>query len=349
LHRSSDHSAFAAVSVTAEWPRQAISLPADGCRGLTDTRSESSPYSASVCIPTYRRPDYLKRAVRSVLAQTHAAAEIIIVSGQNDEPTNAAILGLMAEHPRAGIRNPRVSEPGFLPPVRRAVEDASGDIIVLLDDDAEAHPDWLERVLSHYREERIGGVGGRCINYSDGVLQTYPPASAFGHLSWFGRSVGNMYRDATFDHPVEVCHLMGGNMSFRADLFRECLPDPRIGNNVAFYWEMDVGLQVKRRGFRILYDPAAKIDHHSAPRETTGMRTVNADAIYWSNYNYALLMRKHLGPARFLAYLAYTGLIGGSFAPGLAYLAIAALRGKPLSWKLQVKPSVLGRWGGLRA
>ena len=301
----------------------------------------------SVCIPTYRRPAFIRKAVASLLVQTRKPDEIIVVSRRDDDATNAVVEELMGSGPDSVILNPRISEPGFLPPIRMAISEASGDIVALLDDDAEAQPDWLARLLAHYDDPTIGAVGGRCVNYFDGVLQTYPPASTFGRLSWYGRSVGNMYRDAIFDHPVEVSHLMGGNMSVRAELFRRCLPDRRLGNNVSFYWEMDVGLQVKAKGARILYDPRARVDHHSAPRETPGMRTVNADAVYWSSYNYALLMRKHLPFWRRIAYVAYTFLVGGSNAPGLVYLVVAPMRGRSPSLSLEVIPSLRGRWRAL--
>lgn len=304
---------------------------------------------ASVCIPSYRRPEYLRRAVLSVLAQTRKADEIIVVSRENDDATNDMIARLVDENPHINIRNLRTTVSGFLPPVRIAVNNATGDIIAFLDDDAEAHITWLQKLLAHYKEESVGGVGGRVVNYYNGVLQMYSVASVVGQLSWYGKSVGNMYRDVTFDHPVDVVHLMGGNMSYRAELFRACLPDERLGNNAAFYWEMDVGLQVKGLGYRIIYDPTIKVDHHSGPRALSGMRTINASAIYWSNFNYALIMRRYLSRPRFLAFLVYTSLVGGSSAPGLVYATYAVIRGKPLSWSLQIRPSVAGRWAGIWA
>jgi hypothetical protein len=44
------------------------------------------------------------------------------------------------------LRFVSVEEPGFLPPIWQAVRNCSGDVIVFLDDDAEAHQDWLERL-----------------------------------------------------------------------------------------------------------------------------------------------------------------------------------------------------------
>lgn len=304
----------------------------------------------SVAIPTYRRPEYLKRAFASVISQTHKPDELLLISRDDDMPTNDVIKLLIDEFSGdIEIRNPHVTETGFLPPVIRAIDQAKSDILVFLDDDAEAHPEWLGQILNYYVDPGVGGVGGRYINYFSGVLQHYPPAKIVGKLSWFGRSVGNMYRDCVFTGQVDVDFLMGGNMSYRLDLLRQCRPDRRIGNNVAFHWEMDVGLQVKRLGYRILFDPAIQVDHHTAPREIDGLRTVNYDGTYWSNYNYALLMRKHLSVVGFSAYFIYSFLLGNSGSPGLAYLIYSAIRGKVVPWREGVVAAFRGRFGGVRA
>jgi glycosyltransferase involved in cell wall biosynthesis len=304
----------------------------------------------TVAIPTYKRPEYLRRAVQSVLNQTLLPDELIIVSRADDEPTNIAIQDIIRINiGRLRVRNSRVSEPGFLPPVIRAIEDAEGDIFVLLDDDASAHPTWLAQIVNHYDNPIVGGVGGRCINYFDGVVQSYPPAKRVGQLSWFGRSVGNMYRECSFKGEIYVDFLMGGNMSYRLNLLRLCKPDKRIGKNVAFHWEIDVGQQVKRLGHRILFDDSIKVDHYSAPREIDGLRTVNYEGVYWNNYNYALLMRKHLSLVGFMAYLLYTFIWGGSGSPGFIFLAYSTLRGRRVPWRDVVIASSRGRLAGALA
>src|SRR5262249_503717 len=139
---------------------------------------------------------------------------------------------------------------------------------------------------------------------------------------------------------------IGGNMSYRLDVLRQCLPDPRLNSNVAAHWEVDVGLQVKRLGYRIFFDPAIKVDHHSAPRSIQGMRSINFEGSYWPNYNFALLMRKELSGWGFGTYLIYSTLIGGTGSPGLIYILWQILKGRPIAWRDMVIPSLRGRFDG---
>lgn len=306
--------------------------------------------SVSVVVPTYQRPDYLERCVKSLFAQTRLPDEIILVSRDTDELTNQKIAVIKNELGETIIiLNPQVDEPGFLPPIKKGIELARNDIVAFLDDDAEAFPDWLERIVAFYSNPDIGGIGGRCINYFDFKLVTYPKADKVGHLSWYGRIVGNMYKDTTFSHPVAVDSLMGGNMSYRRQLLNQIKIDPVINSNVAFHWELDMAQQIKKLGCKLLFDPAIKVNHYSAPREVDGLRTVNSDGVYYSNFNYAYLMLKHLTLPGKLAYIIYTFMVGSQLSSGLLHLLVQVVRQKKIDWRNDILPSLKGRLSGISA
>lgn len=302
----------------------------------------------TVVIPTFMRPEYLKQCVAGVLRQIRLPDELIVVSREDDELTNAVITGFQEdEGVSVPIVNPRVTEPGFLPPIMAAQQVVSGDIVVFLDDDAEPYDDWLARLIRLYDDRGVGGVGGRYENYEDGVLVQMSKASTVGRVTWYGRHVGNMYRETTFDNVVEVQSMIGGNMSFRTELFRQVKLDPGMNANVAFYWELSVCLQVRDMGYQLLFDPRCVVKHYSAPRADAGLRTVNANASYWMNANYARLMRKHLTAFGLLAHVLYSFLVGSQRASGIVHYVYKAFRGTPPSWQEDIWPSIRGRVDGL--
>jgi hypothetical protein len=52
--------------------------------------------------------------------------------------------------------------------------------------------------LSPWQHPIVGqdpGVGGRYINYANGVRQHLPAADVAGKLYWYGKFTGNMYKD----------------------------------------------------------------------------------------------------------------------------------------------------------
>jgi hypothetical protein len=157
-----------------------------------------------------------------------------------------------------------------------------------------------------------------------------------------------MYRDTLFTGPREVDFLIGGNMSYRLENLRQSPPDYALRQNVSFHWEMDIGLQLRNRGYRLLFDPALKVDHYSAPRQIDGLRTINIEGIFWSNFNYAYLMKKHLSGYRLTVYVLYSAMIGWSDSPGFVLIMLRLFQLKPISWSRVVWPSMRGRLGGLQ-
>jgi glycosyltransferase involved in cell wall biosynthesis len=95
----------------------------------------------SVVIPTWNRPDLVLRAVRSVLAQTVDAVEVIVVVDGPGDATPAALEEIGDPRVRALV----LAEKGGAPNARNVgVEAAQAPWTALLDDDDEWLPNKLE-------------------------------------------------------------------------------------------------------------------------------------------------------------------------------------------------------------
>ena len=93
----------------------------------------------SVIVPTICRPEHLERALRSLAAQTRAADEVVVVLPSAPSPCDVIAAGASAVQVRG-------SEAGIVAAVNLGLATASGDVVALLDDDAEAPPHWLDRI-----------------------------------------------------------------------------------------------------------------------------------------------------------------------------------------------------------
>jgi GT2 family glycosyltransferase len=289
----------------------------------------------SVVIPTYQRPDWIRRAVRSLAAQTRPPDEVIAVARDTDVPTHAAIEGLQGDALPFPLRRELVSEPGFMPPVKVGLAKAAGEFVAVMDDDAEAETEWAARLLSHYTDPTVGAVGGRCLNSTEEGPLPVAETDRVGYVTFWGGFVGDMYCRPTFDHPVDVDFMLGGNMSFRRELIHRIEFDMHLNRNVAQGYEVDIGLQVRQMGWRIVFDPRVVIRHYSAPRETTGLRASDSEGIRWYSFNSARVTLRRLPVVRSAISIAYQMLIGQRRAPGLLPLALA-----PVARKLGFDTSV---------
>src|SRR4051812_45892156 len=95
----------------------------------------------SVIVPTYRRPDDLRRCLAGLVRQRLPPAETVVVRRAGDRATEALVSELLEE----AVVDVVVSEPGVLAAMTAGAAAARGDIVAFIDDDAVPRPDWLER------------------------------------------------------------------------------------------------------------------------------------------------------------------------------------------------------------
>ena len=281
--------------------------------------SAGTPRSLSVVIPTFERPDWIKRAVRSLARQTRIPDEVIPVARDTDQPTQASIAELANEGLPFPLRRVLVSRPGFMPPVAAGFRAAAGEVIAVLDDDAEALPDWAARLLAHYAVEEVGAVGGRVINMlGEEEDKTVGVTDRVGYIGAFGRIVGDMYKEPTFHEPVDVSFLMGGCMSYRRDVAARLEFDWVLNKVVANAYEVDLCLQVRNMGLRVVFDPRVAIRHYSAPRAVVGHRLRgNEEAVRWGCYNETRVLLRRLPPIHGAVAFARALLVGYRLSPGV--------------------------------
>ncbi|MBR0568581.1 glycosyltransferase [Azoarcus sp. L1K30] len=98
----------------------------------------SSSVSVSVIIPSRNRPTLLRKAIQSVLEQSHRETEILVVNDGSDGPNLAAYQSLAAElKSRVLMLDLEATERGHGQSyaINRGVERAQGEFVTFLDDD----------------------------------------------------------------------------------------------------------------------------------------------------------------------------------------------------------------------
>ena len=125
----------------------------------------------SVIIPTRNHADMLARTVEGLLLRTdYPSLQVLIVDNGSDEPAALALLDRLAEDVRVQVlRCPGPFNYSALN--NRAVRDATGSLILLLNNDIEViHPDWLREMVSQAIRPEIGAVGAKLL-YPDDTIQ----------------------------------------------------------------------------------------------------------------------------------------------------------------------------------
>lgn len=112
----------------------------------------------SVVIPTYNRPERVKRAVDSVTAQTYEPIELVVVDDCSDTPVEEY---LGEDHARRFERFDVLRHDenrGGSAARNTGLQNARGEYIGLLDDDDRWKPENVERQVETFRENDVGVV-----------------------------------------------------------------------------------------------------------------------------------------------------------------------------------------------
>jgi glucosyl-dolichyl phosphate glucuronosyltransferase len=211
--------------------------------------------SVVICAYTEARWDDLLAAIASVQEQRdRVSLEIVVVIDHNPsllERTAAAGLDVHL--------TPNVQARGLSGARNSGVQQARGQIVAFLDDDAIADPGWLEALVAAYDDPSVAGAGG-----------AIRPLWETGRPRWwpeeFDWVVGCTYRGMP-EHRAVVRNVIGCNMSFRRELLESiggfAHGIGRIGTRPLGAEETELSIRVGRRwpDRSIVYEPTAAVDH----------------------------------------------------------------------------------------
>lgn len=307
--------------------------------------------TATVLIPSYRRPDRLAKCLDGVMAGRRLPEQIVVVLRDIDQESQSCLDDWLAQNrPQdRGVTLTRAiaDRPGQIVAMNFGLQAATGDVVCFIDDDCVPWQDWLERIMAYYDEPTVGGVGGRDVvheKHEQGDV-LFGRVDCVGQIAWSGRIVGNHHLD--FLHgSVEVDHLKGANMSFRRALLKPF--DENMSGGSCCLNDTDASLHVRSQGYRLIYDPVIAVDHYPAQRFGDSTREKTAPGLVYSDsHNWVYCMLKYMGPVRRCVFMAYALLVGTGTRYGVAKW-LAALPRSPRDATVQFWASTRGKIAGVR-
>lgn len=218
--------------------------------------------NVSIIIPNYNGEKILQKNLPHVLeAVKHYKDGNIEIIIPNDPSTDKSIevihafINSINEKHITGktVDNTKKNEAGFSRNVNRGVSLATGDILLLLNSDVSPHKDFLEPLLSHFKDEKVFAVGcmDESIEDNGTVLR--------------GRGIGKWERGflrhaaGTVDK-TNTLWVSGGSSAFRKSLWEKLNGLDVLYN--PFYWEdIDLSYRALKSGYTVLFEPKSIVVH----------------------------------------------------------------------------------------
>src|SRR5689334_19308388 len=207
----------------------------------------------SVIIVNWNRRDLLRACLESLRKQRDAEFEVIVV----DNGSTDASADLAESFGALVIRNGQ--NRGFCAANNQGIAAARGDLIALLNNDAEAEPGWLAALAGAFSSADVGMAASKILVYEEPTR-----IDKAGHLIYpdgqnRGRGTGAVDR-GQFDS-VEECLWPDGC----AAMYRKSMLDEIGGFDEDFFAYADdaeLGLRARIAGWRCVYAPRAVVRHH---------------------------------------------------------------------------------------
>lgn len=260
----------------------------------------------TLAICTRNRHDDVLRCVASIGRQTpdYPVEVIVVDDGEIPSDVQTQLERRLAASGFAAFKYVRKRQPGLLRSRMLAVERASYETILFVDDDAELTGDYLVRLAAAYeRHPQAAGIGGidpnvrgnwkwngfaRLILYDSGKPGKLSP-SGYG---------GSMTQWAAMRTPFRTEYLLGCNMSFRTEALRGMKPVEWL-QSYSLGEDLYLSDLAGRYG-ELWIDPALRVIHRTSP-----IARDREDQVAYTEIvnHYYLLRQKQAGFARHVAHL----------------------------------------------
>lgn len=117
-----------------------------------------SEFTVSIVVCTYNRCGLLQNAIQSLVNQSNQNFEIIIINNNSSDSTGEISLQYCREYPNIHYHNEY--NQGLSYARNRGLNEAKGEYIGYIDDDAIAETNWIEtayKVINTYKPDAFGG------------------------------------------------------------------------------------------------------------------------------------------------------------------------------------------------
>jgi GT2 family glycosyltransferase len=214
----------------------------------------SEPF-ISVIIPNWNGNRYLPGCLDSLRAQTYRQFEVLVVDNASSDGSDRMVPERYPEFQLISLS----SNLGFAAGVNEGIRRARGDLIALLNNDAEAEPAWLETMAAASAgHPEAGFFACKILLYDRRDL--IHSAGDFYRRDGIPGNRGVWRKDgAEFDREEYVLAACGAASGWR----RELLDDVGLFDESLFMYceDVDLSLRAQLRGYRCLYLPSSRVYH----------------------------------------------------------------------------------------
>ena len=232
---------------------RSCSMPAETLEGYTP--------DTAIVILNYNGVQFLRKYLGTVEANLPPYCRVVVADNCS---TDDSVAYLRGEHPAVEVIQLEENY-GYAGGYNHALQRVEAEIYVLLNSDVRVTPGWLEAVLPHFRDPKVGAAQPKILSEGQPGCFEYAGAAG-GYLDFLGypfcrgRVFAHTERDeGQYDCCSEIFWATGAAFFVRSAAFHALAGfEPEY---FAHAEEIDLCWRMKRAGFKILAEPNATVYH----------------------------------------------------------------------------------------
>ena len=238
----------------------------------------------SIVIPNYNGMEYMQTCLDSLMSQTYGRLPIIVVDNGS---TDGSLEFVREAYPQVEV----IAFPentGFCYAVNTGIKATKTPYIILLNNDTEAAPDFVEKLLDGIKERKKAfSCAAKMIQFKNRSLLD-DVGNFYNALGWaFARGKG---KDVSqYDRAEKIFAACAGAAIYRREVLEQ------IGlfdeEHFAYLEDIDIGYRARVQGYQNWYLPDAKVFHIGSG--TSGSR-YNLFKIRYSSRNNIYMIYKNM-------------------------------------------------------
>ena len=222
----------------------------------------SATLAISVIVCTYNRDECIGDALASLAKQTlpYTDYEVLLVNNNSTDRTAE-----ICEHFGGNVQGFQYryfveTRQGLSYARNRGIDESRGEILVFMDDDAVAEPDYLQNLWQFFsKTPDAAACGGRI----------YPNFET-NRPRWMSKYLVPLTSSIDWGDSVKLftgrSYPIGANMAFKRSVFAQCggfnTSLGRVGKNLAGAEEKDLFYRITEQGGKVYYVPDAVVHHY---------------------------------------------------------------------------------------
>lgn len=277
--------------------------------------------SIDVVIPTWNGRDLLERCLESLESQTLEHQVTVVDNGSRDDTVAVVRERFPNVHLVELERNY-----GFAAAVNRGVERGAGQFVVLVNNDVECDPPFLEQLVAPFEEERVGMVAGLLLRPGREAIDGYG-VECDATLAAYPRFADAPY-PGTQVHDDGLLGPSGGAAAYRRDVYMAA--GGLDEGTFAYMEDVDLALRLRDAGWTAAGAPGATGIHLGSA--TFGHRSRKQVEIAGASRAYMLRKYGVLGRGLTTGAWALGVEVGVTLIDTIAGRDLAAARGRLNGW-----------------